>query len=163
MVSAQRAAFAFLTFLSKRNRKKKKKEKESVLLHEQKPAPPAVHHPYFPDQGGHLSWRAVLASWYGDLALDNRERRETLPHPSSVWAITPDLVLPGDVRGPRRWEAGMLSVSREIFCFWKPLHLCSTSSCPGAPCPCMKIALALMTSLILTNQPVGRMLAPAAP
>lgn len=48
-------------------------------------------------------------------------------------------------QSPSRCEMVMLSVSGEIFCFWKPLSelpLCSTSSSLGAPCQCIKIALA---------------------
>lgn len=45
----------------------------------------------------------------------------------------------------RPWQMEMLSGSREMFHFWTPppeLPRCSTSSCLGAPCPGIKIALA---------------------
>lgn len=91
---SKRAAFAFLTFLSK-----KQKEKESTLLYKQNIAAPAFLYHYFP-----YPWQPILLDSLGILILRHRFRQpikaRNPPHPPSAWAITQALMLPEDVRVP---------------------------------------------------------------
>lgn len=98
------------------------KEKSSALPYKQMISSLASHHHHSAYLWRPTSW-IVLASWYWDITTDNLKRRESLftlllPRPNYT-----DPCASWSCHSPQWCEMGMLSVSREIFCFWKHLSV----------------------------------------
>lgn len=110
----------------------------------------------FLTQGPLLCWTA-LVPWYWHIAPDNMGRLENALRPPSAWAVATSPRASWRCQSPSRWKWWCCQ-SAGKFSAWKPplseLPLCSTSSCLGAPCQ-HENSSSLMTSLVLTNRPVG--------